>query len=163
MFFHLISTFLISALAVASPTLSLHPRQSANLTFTVTNFTAFMADPYVEGAQSSLSFHVVDSRPDYYAEVDCVIPPTYFSLWAITALFEYCGDRSLDFAFLFGNGQVAVRRGWVDKNGKSYTATAYQNPYWRENGTNPNVTVTPTGKQFTQEGPWLFPVSRIQG
>lgn len=86
------------------------------MTFTITNFTAFMADPYVEGEKSNLSFHVVDSRPQFYAEDDCVIPPTYFWLYAITALYENCAKRSrnLGFEFMFEDGTVGISRSWTD-------------------------------------------------
>ncbi|KAF2196878.1 hypothetical protein GQ43DRAFT_444738 [Delitschia confertaspora ATCC 74209] len=149
------------ALALASPPIILPRQVPSNLTFTVTNFSAFMANPYIEGTQSNLSFHVIDPRPAHYAEVDCIIPPTYFSLWAITALYEYCGDRALDFQFQFQEGVVAVRRGWSE-GGKSFVAIASQNPYWTNNGTSPNVTVTPTGKLYRREGEWKFPVTRLQ-
>ena len=107
-----LSTILFSTLALTSP---LAPRQqSTNVTLVITNFSAFMADPYVEGTQSNLSFHLTDPRPEYHDEVDCVIPNTYFNLWGITALYEPCGDRAKGFQFLFGNGNVAVQRRWVD-------------------------------------------------
>ncbi|KAF2707229.1 hypothetical protein K504DRAFT_458673 [Pleomassaria siparia CBS 279.74] len=71
-----------------------------------------MADAYVDGAQSNLTFHVSDIRPGFEAEVDCLIPNTYFNLFAISALFDYCGDRSLDVSYSFGETRLTVRRGW---------------------------------------------------
>ncbi|OCL06269.1 hypothetical protein AOQ84DRAFT_378781 [Glonium stellatum] len=162
MLFATLSTIFLSALALTSPTPNIHPRQAYNITFTVTNFTAFMADPYIEGTQSNLSFHVVDPRPKYYTEVDCVIPPTYFSLYAITALYEYCGNHSLNFMFLFEDGEVSISRGWTDDAGNSFTASGSLNPYWNENGPSANVTVTPTGKLYTRKSAWMFPVNRLQ-
>lgn len=104
----------LASLAIASPTPPFHTRQINNSTITlvVTNFTAFMADPYVDGAQSNLSFHLSDTRPGFYAEVDCVIPPTYFNLYAISALFDWCGNRTLDFSYSFNERGLTVRRGW---------------------------------------------------
>lgn len=87
-------------------------RQTSDAVFKVTDFTAFMADPYVDGAQSNLTFHVTDTRVDYFAEVDCVVPNTYFSLYAISALFDVCGSRELDFKYSYGEKGLTVRRGW---------------------------------------------------
>lgn len=90
---HMLSAILLAAATVASSTPHLHARQSSAVVLKVTDFIAFMADPYVEGAQSNLSFHITDSRPEFRAEVDCVIPNTYFNLYAISALFDWCGER----------------------------------------------------------------------
>ena len=106
----LLSTLL--PLALATP---LYPRQqSAPIVFKVTNFTAFAADPYVDGAQSNLTFHVTDTRPGYEAEVDCVVPNTYFNLYAISALGDVCGKAGdgLDFGYSYGEHGLTVRRGW---------------------------------------------------
>ncbi|KAF2450714.1 hypothetical protein P171DRAFT_427028 [Karstenula rhodostoma CBS 690.94] len=74
----------VSRLAVlffTSSTLAdpIQTREASDVVFKVTDFAAFMADPNVDGAQSNLSFHVTDTRLDYFAEVDCVVPNTYFS------------------------------------------------------------------------------------
>ena len=102
-------------LSLAAPFL---PRQTApDVTFHVTSFAALMADPYIEGTQPNLAFHVSDTRPGFEAEVDCVIPPTYFNIHAISALFDNCGaenleQRKLDFSYGFGERSLTVRRGW---------------------------------------------------
>lgn len=105
------STLLTAALALASPTPHLETRQS-DLTLKVTKFAAFHADPYFEGAQSNLSFWVTDTRPEFYATAECIIPNTYFHLYAISALFDYCGDRKLDITYRYTEQSVLVRRGW---------------------------------------------------
>jgi hypothetical protein len=114
--------FLTAVLAVpltlASPTPSIESRQNApDVVLKVTKFTAFMANPDVEGALSNMTFHVVDSRPDYYAEVDCVVPNTIFNLYAISALFDIWGcaqgmNRTLDFAYAYRETGLTIRRGW---------------------------------------------------
>ena len=109
----------LASRALASPAPALTPRQNASqVTFHVTGFYAFMADPFIDENQSNMTFHVVDTRPEYYAEVDCVVPPTYFNLYAISALYNDCGDRKLGlgFDYSFNENYLVVRRGWkVDK------------------------------------------------
>ncbi|KAF2119458.1 hypothetical protein BDV96DRAFT_642482 [Lophiotrema nucula] len=147
---------LIPTMTLASP-LGLRQAAPTNVTFTVTDFKAFMADPNIEGVQSNLTFHVTDSRE----QVDCVIPPTYFWLYAITALYEYCPsqgpERPNGFSFTFQDGSVGVRRGWVEGN-KTYTASGSLNPYWAEGV---NKTTTPTGTWVTRSEPWTIPVTRL--
>lgn len=110
-------TLTLTTAAATRLSLSLSPRQPPTILFHVSNFTAFMADPYVEGAQSNLSFHVADTRPGYEAAADCVVPNTYFSLWAISALFDVCqspGDPKADFSYSYGERGLSVRRGWSE-------------------------------------------------
>jgi hypothetical protein len=74
-----------------------------------------MADPYFEGAQSNLTFHVKDPRPaPFGAEADCTIPNTYFHLFAISALFDWCGSdwREHGFSYRYNEGGLTVRRAW---------------------------------------------------
>lgn len=59
-----------------------------------------------------MTFHVTDSRPGLEAEVDCVVPNTYFNLHAISALYDVCGKRELDFSYSYGERGLTVRRGW---------------------------------------------------
>jgi len=101
----------LNALVSTSSALT-YPSLASDVVFHVSNFTAFMADPYVDGAQSNLTFHVTDIRPDYFAEVDCIVPNTYFNLHAISALFDVCGPRELDFSYSYGEKGLTVRRGW---------------------------------------------------
>jgi len=115
-----LSTVLLSAFVLGSPLTTLSGRQAPkNVTFTVTGFTAFQANPYVEGAQSNLSFHVADTREGYQKETDCIIPNTYLWLSAVTALYEYCPsqgpDRPQGFSFTIQDGTVGVRRAWVQE------------------------------------------------
>ncbi|KAF2260307.1 hypothetical protein CC78DRAFT_571302 [Lojkania enalia] len=158
-----LSALLFSTLALGSPFAAVSPRQVApsNFSFTVTDFTAFQADPLVEGAQSNLSFHVADTRPGLEKEADCVIPNTYFWLYAITALYEYCPsqgpERPQGFSFMFQEGLVAVRRAWT-QDGKSYSGVAFVNPYWTEGV---NQTTTPTGKWLYRKEPWMFKVGAM--
>jgi hypothetical protein len=112
----LLSTLVLVAFAFASPNPNIRARQNqTEVVLKVTHFTAFAADPYVDGAQSNLSFHVIDPRPEYYAEVDCVVPNTYFNLYAISALFDWC-NRELGFDYMYSETGLIVRRGWkLDK------------------------------------------------
>ncbi|KAF2192129.1 hypothetical protein K469DRAFT_620125 [Zopfia rhizophila CBS 207.26] len=158
----LFTTLLFATLALASPTRPFSPRQTTSDTvFKVTNFSAFMANPNVEGAQSNMTFHVVDSRPKLYAEVDCVVPNTYFNLYAISALFEYCGDRSLDFMYRYTEGELTVRRGWKVDDQNYFRGSGSQGTYWKEDGPEANVTTFPDGKLYTRKSEWLFPVTRL--
>ena len=110
------STLHIAILATVYLFLSLaapfFPHQTAlDVTFHIISFAAFIADPYVEGAQSNLTFHASDTRPRFEAEVDCVVPPTYFNPHAISALFDNCStenpeQRRLDFSYSFGERGV---------------------------------------------------------
>ncbi|KAF2477524.1 uncharacterized protein BDR25DRAFT_347876 [Lindgomyces ingoldianus] len=167
----LLSLLILSSLCLTQTT-------PINLTLIVTNFSAFMANPYIEGPQSNLSFHVLDPRPGFYAEADCIIPPTYFNLYAISALWDYCGERALDISYRFGEGYLTVRRGWrVDNVGKMpsekgfweekgnstyLTGSSTQNTYWSASGPDANETRLPDGELFTRKKEWLFPVTRLQ-
>ncbi|KAF2798453.1 hypothetical protein K505DRAFT_216909, partial [Melanomma pulvis-pyrius CBS 109.77] len=154
---------LLPLLTSATPLL---PRQTTTpapeFTLHVGSFSAFMADPYVDGAQSNLTFHVSDTRPGLEAEVDCVIPPTFFNLYAISALFDFCGDRSLDVTYRYGETGLTVRRGWRVNETTYLTGSSTQNTNWIEQGPGANVTVYPDGKMFARKSEWLFPVTRVQ-
>jgi hypothetical protein len=112
-----LSLLLTTTLALASPTPHLAARQNTtDIVLHVTDFTAFMADPTIEGTQSNMSFHITDPRPEFHAEADCVVPPTYFNLYAISALFDYCGPAGSEFSYRFFETGLQVRRSWrVDK------------------------------------------------
>ncbi|KAF2868758.1 hypothetical protein BDV95DRAFT_670308 [Massariosphaeria phaeospora] len=153
-------TLLLANLSLAAP----HMRRQtpSAVIFTVTNFAAFFADTTLEDAQSNLTFHVADTRPGLEAEADCVIPNTYFNLYAISALFDYCGARALDVSYRFTETGLTVRRGW-SVNGTTYmTGSGTQDTYWTEEGPGANVTVHPNGKLYARKEEWLFPVTRLQ-
>ncbi|KAF1954532.1 hypothetical protein CC80DRAFT_493681 [Byssothecium circinans] len=109
----LLSTFTGLLLAAATVSASSrHIRQTSNVVFKVTDFAAFEADPYIDGAKSNLTFHVSDTRPGFEAETNCVVPNTYFNLHAISALFDVCEKKELDFSYSYGLTGLTVRRGW---------------------------------------------------
>ncbi|KAF1993889.1 hypothetical protein P154DRAFT_540053 [Amniculicola lignicola CBS 123094] len=111
-------SLLFAALALASPLatpIEVEPRQTAPLpTLYVSEFYAFMADNTVEGAQSNLSFRVTDLRSDHFSSAICEIPNTYFHLYAISALFDYCGERENGWMYSFNEGGLTVRKGWYE-------------------------------------------------
>ncbi|KAF2676970.1 hypothetical protein K458DRAFT_424333 [Lentithecium fluviatile CBS 122367] len=151
---------LLSTSTLASP---LFPRQTTPYpTLTVTNFTAFEADPYTDGARSNLSFHLSDTRPGHEASVDCVVPNTYFNLHAISALYDICGDRNLDFSYSYGERGLTVRRGWQANSTSYLVGTAMQEWRWKEDGPGANVTKFADGKLYARKEEWLFPVTRVQ-
>ncbi|KAF1966668.1 hypothetical protein BU23DRAFT_573893 [Bimuria novae-zelandiae CBS 107.79] len=162
MLLSILTTFLLTSTAYTTP---LHPRDTPTVVFTVTNFAAFMADPYIDGAQSNLTFHVADTRSGYAAEVDCVVPNTYFNLHAISALFDSCKSAEhpeYDFSYSYGVQGLTVQRGWRVNETTHVTGSGMQEWNWKEDGPGANVTAFPDGKLYVRKKEWLIPVTRMQ-
>lgn len=149
------STLLAAALALASPTPNFETRQDG-FSVKVTNFKAFHADPYFEGAQSNLTFTVTDTRPEFFAKAECIIPNTYFNLFAISALFDYCGDRKLDISYRYTEQSVLVRRGWQANETTYLRGSATQISNFKEGV---NITKFQEGKLLHREEDWVFPLT----
>ncbi|KAF2017831.1 hypothetical protein BU24DRAFT_160350 [Aaosphaeria arxii CBS 175.79] len=145
---------LLSTLPLLTTATPLLTRQSDTPSLTITNFIAFHADPYIEGAQSNLSFHVSDTRPGALGiEVDCAVPPTYFNLYAISALFDNCGDMARDVWYRYSETGLTVRRGWWVNETAYVRGTATQSLA----GINP--TTLADGKLWRKEEAWAFPMT----
>ncbi|KAF2638461.1 hypothetical protein P280DRAFT_471556 [Massarina eburnea CBS 473.64] len=151
--------FLGTAFVSVSAT-PLHLRQIKDaVVFTVTNLVAFEADPYVDGAQSNLTFHVADTRPGFEAETNCVVPNTYFNLHAISALYDVCEKR--EWSYSYGDRGLTVQRRWRANDTAYVTGTASQAWGWKEEGPGANVTKFADGKLYVRKEEWLFPVSEL--
>ncbi|KAF2662625.1 hypothetical protein K491DRAFT_773165 [Lophiostoma macrostomum CBS 122681] len=160
MFSPTLSLLLTAALALAIPTPHLAARQNTtNIVLHVTDFTAFMADPTIEGTQSNLSFRITDPRPDFYGAADCVVPPTYFNLYAISALFDYCGPSGSEFSYRFFETGLQVRRSWRIDSNTTLTGSSIQQTAWTEGS---NATKLPNGRVFARKSEWLFPLGKLQ-
>ncbi|KAJ4292739.1 hypothetical protein N0V90_009402 [Kalmusia sp. IMI 367209] len=146
------------ATAVLATPLPLQPRQDVNFTLVVSDFTAFMADPYVEGAQSNLSFKLTDPRQYYERSVNCVVPNTYFNLYAISALYDVCSPPELEFSYRFGEEGLTVRTRWRVWNATHVTSWGTQPWHWKEDGPGKNVTAFPEGKLYVRKEAWEIPI-----